>query len=864
VFFCSESIKYENNITILHFDLVLLWFCKTSKVAPNYPTLTIFQPSMIKLIKFIAAAGVAAALVWALDHNFSVGGNKLPAFGKLLNPFTGVWQNTPLPVAKPFAPVANAALKGKVEVAYDERMVPHIFADSTEDAFFVQGYIHAQNRLFQMDLTTRATAGRLSEIFGSKLNKYDLEQRRIGMLYAAQNAADAWAKDLVTNAVLTSYSAGVNAYINSLDPKDYPIEYKLMGFSPEPWSALKSALIYKSMAKSLCFKDNEAEMTKLREVLGDAAMTAMFPEWYPEMEPIVPNGTPYNFTATPAKPETPALPAVLGDNSGKLNIEQPDDNLGSNNWAVAGSKTLNKAPILCSDPHLPRNLPALWYECQIKTPILNAYGVSLPGVPGLIIGFNEEIAWGITNMEHDVKDWYKIKWLDAAKTTYEFDGKPKKVTLKVEQIVNGGSIDTLLDTVRYTVWGPVPFINPADSSAYQDMALRWIAHDAGTGGELLTFMRLMSAKNYADFRKAVSTFVAPGSNFCFASVHNEIALQPSAKLPIRQKGQGRYFQDGSLSTNGWGGYIPFEQIPTIVNPARGFVFSANQHTTGPNYPYYYNGVGFDNSRSRHLFNNLVKMDSITVADMKNLQNDDFSLQASEALPAMLALVDSTVLDPASRKMYNSLKAWDFHYKADKTEPVLYSLWFDAVRTNTWDEVTAHAASDRMRLPEDGTTVHYLMKDPNNIWFDMKSTVAKETAKDVVTASFKTMVADYAKLLLTDPTLSWGSYNKAEANHIAKLDGFSRKNLMVNGTGRSLNANGNVWGPSWRMVVELSKPVKAWVVYPGGQSGDPGSKNYDDFIDTWAKSEYFEAKFLTALPVKDPAFLLTQSFTPKAK
>jgi len=644
---------------------------------------------------------ITIGFTWLLNN--PIPNSPIPPLGKLLNPFTGFWQNNG---SSDFV-IDSLAFKGitePVKVAYDDRLVPHIFAQNELDLNYVQGYITAKHRLFQMDLITRLTSGRLSEVLGPKLIENDKMERRKGMLWAAQNTLEGWKKSEEDYPKLQAYVRGVNAYISSLPPKDYPIEYKLMDFEPELWTELKTALFSKRMAATLSGREQDMESTNSLAILGRETFDFLFPEYNPKQSPIIPKDTKWDFK-NPLNQEKTESPNSLSL-APKRPYEVTPEGIGSNNWAVSGKKTASGYPILCNDPHLGLTLPSIWFEVQLHTPTFNVYGVSLPGMPGVALGFNEQIAWGFTNAGHDVLDWYQIDWAEADKKSYFIDGKIKEVQQVIETFEVRG-LGTVLDTVKYTDWGPIVY-ESRDSDS-KDFAMKWLPHPdvvPADVDELSTFNQLNKAKNYNDYSNALQTYSSPAQNIAFASKDGDIALKVQGLFPIKNKEQGRFVQDGSKSSNDWKGFIPKEQIPAIKNPERGFVASANQHSTSPDYPYYYNG-SFEDFRGRILNRILSKMDNITPEDMMALQNNTFSIKAEEALPQLMKYIDKSDLDETDQEFYNELKSWDYKYTADSRSPVLFEEFYDAFYRNTWDEILEYPDSTLMFLQvEDWRRIAY--------------------------------------------------------------------------------------------------------------------------------------------------------------
>ncbi|RYF87934.1 MAG: penicillin acylase family protein, partial [Chitinophagaceae bacterium] len=452
----------------------------------------------MRIIPFSLFAVLTVATIFLLNTK-----TLLPApLGKLLSPQHGVWQNAEAADADFSADLQFDALKGKTDVYFDERLVPHVFAEVETDAYFIQGYLHAKFRLWQMDLQTLSAAGRASEAVGEIALTHDREFRRLGMVYAAENSLKVMEADPQTKAICDAYTAGVNAWINSLTESTLPVEYKLIGYQPTEWSNMRTALFLKYMSYDLAARETDFEMTNARRFFTLEDFNLLYPAIQDSLDPIIPRGTAFTKPAMVLeKPNTADSVYFKGPASVEAS-QKPDVGNGSNNWAVSGSKTASGAPILCNDPHLGLNLPSLWYEMQISTPSFNAYGASFPGSPNVIIGFNDSIAFGFTNGGRDVRDYYEIQFKDESRKEYWFDSAWKQTEFRYEEIKIAGK-PTLIDTVAYTVFGPVMFDKSYSGKRTDNKtnyAVRWKAHDSSN--ELLIFTKLNRAKNYADYQDA--------------------------------------------------------------------------------------------------------------------------------------------------------------------------------------------------------------------------------------------------------------------------------------------------------------------------------------------------------------------------
>ncbi len=319
-------------------------------------------------------------MAYALNTKFG----DFPPILKFLNPFTGFWQNAESTMVNSSK---NLKLKGaldKIDILFDDRMIPHVFAKNDHDVYYAQGYVTAMHRLWQMDFQTRFAAGRIAEVVGKKAIEVDRYQRRMGMVYGAENSLKGMMEDPKAKEMILAYTEGINAYIHSLSNAKLPIEYKLLDFKPEDWTPIKCALLLKQMSAVLAMGSDEFYMTNILKKFGPEITKDLFPDYPFKESPIIPVGTKWDFSPLPIPPTPTGYTEML---TGNVQTKQKVEGIGSNNWAVSGAKTKSGYPILANDPHLDLTLPSIWYQIQLNAPGLNSYGVSLPGAPGIIIGF---------------------------------------------------------------------------------------------------------------------------------------------------------------------------------------------------------------------------------------------------------------------------------------------------------------------------------------------------------------------------------------------------------------------------------------------------------------------------------------------
>ncbi|GAB3340534.1 penicillin acylase family protein [Marivirga atlantica] len=783
----------------------------------------------MNFIKFLFSLLIAAALVVGLNEKWG----QVPPLGKFLDPYNGFWANGTSGEV-PFQESNNIPeLNNKVEVYYDSLLIPHIYAESDEDLYKAQGFVTAQNRLWQMEFQTHASAGRISEIIGGGALEFDRYQRRNGLLYAAEKAIKAMEDNDVTSNIINSYTEGVNAYINGLTYKELPIEYKLLDYKPENWSNLKSALLLKYMANDLAGGDSDAENNYLLKTLGKDRFDFLFPDRYENMDPIIPKSKKWEFEPLEVnRPDSVSFPLVFSDKK----MPQPDPQNGSNNWAVSGSKTNTGKPMLANDPHLGLNLPSIWYVMHLNSPEVNVLGATLPGALGVIIGFNDSIAWGVTNATRDVRDWYHIQFKDKDKKEYLHNNKWLK-TQKVVQTFKIRGEEAFNDTIYYTHHGPIVYDETFGSeNSKVNLALRWTAHDPSN--EQLTFHQLNRAANYDDYKNALTHFDCPAQNFVFASTQGDIAIWVNGKFPLRWEEQGKFIMDGTRADMDWAGFIPREHNAFVKNPPRGFVSSANQIPVDSTYPYYHYDRGYEHYRNRRINNRLAELENITIEDMKRLQNDNYHMLASEILPAMLDSLDRSKLSEPQKEAYDKLKNWNYIASEDAVAPTYFEIWWNKLYRNLWDEF--YVEGKPSRRPELPVTVQILKNHPDEAYIDNQSTTEKETVSSLYEQSFKfavDSVSNWTKQ--SDLNLTWSNFKNTTIQHLARLSPFSHDHVQIGGNRHIVNATSGRHGASWRMIVSLEKPVKAFGVYPGGQSGNPGSYFYDNLIDAWASESYYQ-------------------------
>lgn len=759
-----------------------------------------------------------------------------PALGYFLSPTHGFWKNIEVVEDNSYQFEISGKEGSKITIVYDERGVPHIFADNEADMFYAQGYITAKDRLWQMDFISRFAAGRLSEVMGERTLEIDRYNRRIGIPHAAKVNVNFAMKDELVKTLLENYSEGVNAYISTLSPSEFPFEFKLLGYKPEEWSPYKCGLMMKYMAYVLTGGDTDIEFTNALRLFGKENFNLLYPDFPSTIDPIVPVGTKFttvsshtNSDSTSTQITAQLLPHPhLGD--------QYIKGLGSNNWAVTKDKSYSGKPILCNDPHLSMSLPLIWYEVQLSCPTYNSYGVSMPGGPCILIGYNDSISHGATNGSMDVRDWYSLEINGKNKNQYSTQSGYRDFDIHKEIIKVRGK-KNYIDVVKWTTVGPVVYDHSFGNAKDKEWTtLAWTSFMPSA--DIKTFYYLNTAKNYEDYEKALSFFSCPSQNFIFADDEN-IAIHEQGNLWWRKVEQGKFVRPltevniDSIYTH----FIPKDLTPHVLNPTRNFVSSANQHPTDDTYPFYYIG-NYENFRNRRINEVLTASSKMTLEDLKKLQYDEKSMLAAEILPYMLTQIPGTMLNDKSKAIYNLLSHWDFFTTHDEKEPAYFYLWWRNLENMAWDEMKTEKAA--LVIPENYTTVDLLKSHNDFPLFDMINTSQKETGTDIIQKSFEDMVNFFDT---NKDSLPFDRFKNSRMMHLARIPALSLLYLPVGGYQNVVNATAQEWGASWRMIVDFKNGrPQGYGVYPGGQSGNPGSNRYTTFVKNWMSGDYYMHHF----------------------
>ncbi len=773
-----------------------------------------------------------------------------------------------------------AGLDAPVDVYRDQYGIPHIYATTSHDLFFAEGYVHAQDRYWQMEFWRRIGAGRLSEFFGSTTLGTDEYLRTMGFArIAEQEYADA---DPATRAVLDSYAEGVNAYTQTRKPAQLDIAFALLQLQGvdvtiEPWTPVNTLTWAHVMSQDLGGNyDAELARIDLIRTVGYDKMLDLYPPFRSDFPYIIPDDELKAMGLMAQAPDPSSLAYLQDVPTTLVGGFDPSQGLalgkgqgiGSNNWVISGALTATGMPILANDPHLGIQMPSIWYEvdlhCMPKSDACpyEVRGYSFAGAPGVIIGHNDRIAWGMTNVNPDVQDLYVERLNPANINQYEVNGQWTDMTIVPEVIKVQGQDDPTTLLVRQTRHGPIitdlksyskysQVTTGGDTPQINALALRWTALDENRTFE--SILLLDRAQNWDDFRAALQYFDSPSQNFIYADVDGNIGYQMPGLVPIRAKGDGSLPVPGWTDDYEWTGFIPYDQLPRTYNPAKGYVVTANQPVVSPNYPYLIlYQPDFDAGYRADRITQMITGNSgkITLDDVAAIQGDDMNLLAPELDGYLKSL---TFSDPAVAAARDALVGWDGEMRMDSPQAALYGyFWVDLIHATFGDDMPADL------LPGSGgatmTVFHNLLSDPSNAWWDDVTTSQTETRDDILTAAFEKGYRDTVNALGSDMSKwRWGDVHTALfANQTFGESGigpieaiFNRGPVAVNGGASIVNATS--WNldnpfvvtslPSMRQIIDLSNLANSRMIHTTGQSGHPGSPHYADFIDLWRTIQY---------------------------
>lgn len=778
-------------------------------------------------------AGFLICIILCFSFAFSVS-----SVYRFIDPAHGIWTDISRVDHSGVKTLIIKGLKSEVKVVWDKWGVPHIYASNEEDLFFAYGYVQALERLWQMDLIRRLASGRLSEILGNTTLESDIFYRTIGLSRAAEVSLEACDQEILK--ILECYSNGVNAAILDLKKADrLPLEFKLLGYVPERWSPRDVLLVDKLIGWGLTGDFYDIEFLKVVKAFGWEKADELFPLKPEKVVHIYP-GESY-VEVPPSSLE--GLNEILrwkseADKWTKMIV---GDLFASNNWAVDGSLTASGKPILCNDPHLAHVVPPTWFEAHLVVVkdgevSLNVRGVSFPGVPVIVIGANQYLAWGFTNVGADVIDFYYYVWSDDGRK-YWYVNHWEDVTTKVEEIRVKGSESKIL-CLNFTRHGVLIERNDVK------FAMRWAG--AGATLEPKAIYLYNKAKSLDEFIEAMKYFHVPAQNHMIADIYGNIAWFANGRYPIRGNVSSanmlRVPFNGSRADGEWIGWVePPWMVPYKINPECHYLVTANNNPVPDDYPYWLGWTWAPRYRAERILELLKDRSNLTVEDMKEIQYDVYLILGRELTPILLSAFKTKPEDELASQALDILASWDYRMTVDQVAPTIFAVWVSRFREETFGDEYEKAGLDAPYPTYE--TLEVMAKAGNATWFDDVNTSVVESRDDIIRRSFLNAISELREKLgdnISDWT--WGSVHKLKIDHAlgVAVDWLNYPRLPVNGWRDTVNPAGGYevsHGASWRMIIDLSDINSSFCIIPGGESGNPFSPNYDSQLELWVSGEY---------------------------
>jgi penicillin amidase len=769
-------------------------------------------------------------------------------------------------------------LGAPVQIVRDVDGVPHIRAQSEPDALFGLGYAHAQDRLWQMEFQRRIANGRLSEVFGEGTLETDTFLRTLGVARAARSALENLAPD--ARASLEAYAAGVNAFVAGHRGR-LPVEFSILGVTPEPWRPEDSLAWAKMMAWDLGGNWSEEIMrVRLEAALGAQAAAELMPAYTPDGPLILPDGGDA-VGLPPGRPTTAGVgPAPLVGpapyerllrigRSLEHSFSLGGELIGSNNWVVAGSRSASGKPLLADDPHLGARIPSIWYLAHISGGPIDAIGATLPGLPGVVIGHNARIAWGVTNTGPDVQDLF-VERVNA-RNEIEYQGRWEPLTIIPETIVVKGADEPVELFVRVGRHGPL--ISDVTEGTGQPLAFRWTALDP-TDATLEAFLGMNRAQSWAEFTAALRGYHAPMQNFVYADVDGNIGYYAPGALPIRPLGDGTRPAEGWSGAYDWAGYVPFEQLPHDLNPERGYIVSANNRVAPDSYPYLISTDWAAPYRAARITELIEARPTLSADDMAAIQADVVSLQARQLLPYL------TTLQPAGereRAAVELLKGWDGTMAGESAAAAVYAAAYHALPELLFaDELRGLYESDYLGRGNAQSMVIADVMAGRTVtpWCDDVNTAAAESCDLILEQALAHGLDTMAAAQGSADLRAW-RWDKAH-RVIFPHDPFENVGALRPLFSRSAPNGGDTFTvnvgpirrselykqynvPSYRQIVDMADLDASRFMHTTGQSGQALSGEYANLIERWQRVEYLPMRFGQA--AVDAAAAGTLTLTP---
>ncbi len=759
--------------------------------------------------------------------------------------------------------ITSSKIISDIEIYRDSFAVPYIFAENDNDAAFALGYVHAQERLFTMDFIRRAGEGRLSEILGDEAVPFDNMFRTVGI---KRNILRNYSRiDPSVISLLQSYSDGVNAYIEERKG-NYSIEFDVLGYQPEKWKPLHSLIIIKMMAWELNMSWwTDLTFSELIQKLGEKKALEILPD-YPENAPtIIADNFKYLSAINSSLVET--------DKAFRNFIGWTGTHIGSNNWVVNANKSTSGKPIIANDPHLAFSAPGKWFAATVNSKEgWETSGVTLPGVPGIVIGKGENISWVLTNVMNDDADFY-IEKLDSSDSKYSVDGQWRDLRIIKDTIKVKNGKDRVIE-IKETHRGPIisdihtfNFIYNTAESEFPPISMKWLGNEFSD--EMLGFYKINKAKNWNQFREGVKYFGIPGQNFVYADTTGNIGYIMGARIPLRKKNNPTLVFDGTNTENDWQGYVPVEEIPVVLNPKENFIASANNKIL-KDFKYHISNLWEPSSRIDRIYELLNSKEKHSAEDFKKYQMDITSPYAKLITSHIVKAFEGIKINDNNLKTaIELLSEWDFNLKKQSQTPSIYVVTLKYLLHNIYYDELGDDLFNRFVFLANVPfrSLLRVLDKPESLIFDDISTAKTESKNEIIRKSLADALTFLEENLGKDLTnWQWGRLHTVTFKH-AFSGNFSLLDKYINigpyeigGDGTTINNTEypfsesidkypmfshsefeNILGPSMRYIYDFAKPDQYYLILTTGQSGNVMSDNYRDQTPYWLQGKYMLIK-----------------------
>ncbi|MBL1212695.1 MAG: penicillin acylase family protein [Ignavibacteriae bacterium] len=740
-------------------------------------------------------------------------------------------------------------ISDEVNIYRTENAVPYIIAKTEEDAAFALGYVHAQERMFQMDLMRRAAEGKLSEILGTKTIAVDKLFKTVGLYKKAVEHYSLL--DENSKNILTVYSKGINSYLAERKG-NLSIEFDVLGYEPEQWIPEHSYVIAKLLAWELNISWwTDIAFTHLVQKLGEEKVKEIIPD-FPENAPVIIPNEIKRFTNL-------STDIIKADRQYRELFGIRGTHLGSNNWVVNGKMSTSGKPIIANDPHLMLGTPAKWFMAVIRSDTWNTEGFTLPGLPAVVIGKNKSIAWVVTNVMADDADFY-VEEIDSSKNNYLLDGKWQPLIKLNEEIIVKDSANVEF-TISHTHRGPiVSDVYSIDlgknkkTESNAELSMRWTALDFSN--DFSAILNVNKAENWDDFKDALEDFNAPGQNFVYADTLGNIGYICAAKLPKRKNDSPTFVYDGTASENDWNGFIPYRLMPTLYNPNQNYIASANNKTV-KDFPYHISNLWEPPSRIISIDSMLNSKEKHSAEDFKSYQSNIYSPFAKGITAEILSAFENVIVKDDNLKLaIELLEKWNYEMDRFSQAPSIYSVFMQKLIQNIFlDEMGEELFEEYIFMANvPMRVVPKLLSKGNSIWFDNVTTEKIENKNDIIRKSFTDALAELESNFGSKISeWQWGELHTVKFEHffsgassvIDQIINIGPFPISGDGTTVSLSEYSlnkpyeTVIGPSMRFIYDFAQPEKINFILPTGQSGHVMSDHYSDMTKLWLKGEYLE-------------------------